>query len=267
MSGGEALATLLARDLGCPVLGREVVLEAAAAIGVPEETLGQKFERSPGLWGRLTSDRRVYVVAVQAALAEHAATGRLVYHGLAGHLLLKGVPAVLRARLIAPLEMRVRTVMERQGLGRSAAVEYIENVDEDRVRWTRFIYGVDWRDPAHYDLVVNLENISIPAAGEIIARAASRVEYAITPPVLKALADFRLACRVKVALAVNPQTRGIDLKVRADGGALTVEGDLPAAGMLTRASRRDEEEVLRTAREVPGVVDVALDLRRYDPSL
>jgi len=98
MSGGEALAECLHQRLGYPVLGREVLVEAAAKLGVPEETLTQKFEKSPGLWSRLTESRRLYLVAIQAAIAEHAASGNLIYHGRAGHMLLHGVPNVLRVR-------------------------------------------------------------------------------------------------------------------------------------------------------------------------
>ncbi len=92
MSGGQALAECLAGALGSPCVGREIVVEAAAKVGVPEKILAEKLERGPGVWDRLTLPRRMYVAAVQEALAEHAVKGDLVYHGYAGHLLLRGVP-------------------------------------------------------------------------------------------------------------------------------------------------------------------------------
>ena len=58
MSGGEALAKRLADRLRYPILGREILVEAATKAGVSEEELTQKFERSPGLWDRMTSSRR-----------------------------------------------------------------------------------------------------------------------------------------------------------------------------------------------------------------
>lgn len=258
MSGGESLAKALSARLNYPTLGRELLVEAAATIGVPEDTLRQRFEKSPNLWARLTTNRKLYVAAVQASLAEHAATGNLVYHGNAGHLLLKGVPTVLRVRLIAPMEQRVRTVMERQHMTEAAATEYIQSVDEDRIRWTRLLYGVDWSDPSLYDLVFNLEHLSVPAIGAMIAQAVEQPAFSPGASVKKALADFVLSCRVRVALATNPQTQSVDFDIRADDGAVEMRGELPEAGMLADTRLRDRDEVLRTARSVVGVKQVAL---------
>jgi cytidylate kinase len=265
MSGGEALARAVSEALGYPMLGRDVLVAAASSLGVSEETLSRKFEKSPGLWGRLTSDRRLYVVAVQAALAEKAASGNLVYHGHAGHMLLRGVPCVLRVRLIAPLEMRVQAVVERQGLSREAAIEYIRNIDEDRIRWTKFIYGVDWSDPSIYDLVVNLERMSLGTACAVVTSAVGRAEYAATDEVKRQLADFVLASRVKLALATHPQTRNVELNVRSEGGVIEVAGDMPNAEFLTRPTTRGEDELRDTARSVDGVKDVHLQIRWFDP--
>lgn len=264
MSGGEALARCLAAELGYPCVGREILVEAAAKLGVPEETLTKKFEKSPGLWGRLTSDRRLYVIAVQAALAEHAKEGDLVYHGHAGHLLLKGIPNVLRVRLIAPLEMRVRAVMEREHLAHDAAVEYIRAVDEERIRWTKFLYGVDWRDPSLYDLVINLENMSIKTACAIVCQAVKQPEFAMNDATRQRLQDFHLACQVKVALARNPQTRGVEFEVQAKDGSVDVFCEMPAAGMLARTSRRGEEEIYQTVSAVEGVKSVRVHIKEFD---
>jgi cytidylate kinase len=264
MSGGEALASCLGKMLSYPTVGREVLVAAAEKMGISEEQLTQKMMRGPGLWERMTSNRRQYVVAVQAALAEHIVSGDLVYHGHAGHLLLQKIPTVLRVRLIAPLEMRVRAVMEKQQLNRDAAVDYIQNIDEDRVRWTKFIYGADWRDPALYDLVINLERMSVCAACAMIVEVLKQPEFATTDALKTLLVDFRLACRVKLALSSNIQTRDAEFEVTAADGAIEISGELPRAGMLTRVSERDEGEIRRTAEAVEGVKAVFLNLRKFD---
>jgi cytidylate kinase len=262
MSGGEALAKRLSVALGYPVLGRDVLVAAAKKLDISEEMLTQKIVRGPGVWESLTSNRRLYVVAVQAALAEHLDKGNLVYHGHAGHLLLKGIPTVLRVRLIAPLEMRVRSVMERQHLNREAAVEYIATVDHERIRWTQFIYGVDWSDPSLYDLVINLENMSMETACTTIASVVGQPEFALTDAAKKAIANFQLACRVKLALATNALTRELDLDLKADTGTIEISAEVPKVGLLTHSSRRDEREILRVVQEVEGVKQVYLDLHK-----
>jgi len=262
MSGGEALAGRLAEKLGYPSVGREVIVAAAEKLGVDEQFLSEKFMRSPSLWERMTSNRRFYLVAVQAALAEHAAKGDLIYHGNAGHLLLRGIPSVFRVRLIAPLDFRIRAVMERQKTGRDAAESYIRRVDEERVRWTRFIYGVDWTDPSLYDLAVNLERMSMDTACLMIAEAVRQPEFAMTQEVKKELRDFLLACRVHLALATNPQTRHFELEVTASDGDVEITGVLPAAYKLGVASTRDEDEIRRTAQSVGGVKSARLSAQR-----
>lgn len=262
MSGGEALAERLAKKLGYPSVGREVIVAAAEKLGVSEQTLSEKFMRSPGLWERMTSNRRFYLVAVQAALVEHAARGDLIYHGHAGHLLLRGIPSVLRVRLIAPMDFRIRAVMERHQLDRDDAEAYIRRVDEERARWTKFIYGVDWTDPSLYDLVVSLEKMSMETASHMIAAAAGQPEYSTTDEVRKELANFLLASRVKMALASNPQTRHFELDVHAEDGELEITGILPAAYMLSVTSSRDEDEIRRTAEAVDGVASVRLSVQR-----
>jgi cytidylate kinase len=264
MSGGKDLAECISASLGCPCVGREILIDAASKLGVPQQVLARKMEKGPGLWDRLTLERRIYVIAVQAALAEQIVSGNLVYHGLAGHMLLRGLPAVLRIRLIAPLEARIQTVMERQKLSRQTAEHYIHDVDEDRVRWTRFIYDVDVRDSRLYDLVVNLEGMTISTACNAVLEIVKQPEFEINESVRVRLADFALGCRVKVALATHPASRGLDLEVTTKRGVVSVVGEVPQPIMLTHASSRWEQELTQIAGSVEGVQRVELSIRAFD---
>ena len=264
MSGGQALAECLASPLGSPCVGREIVVEAAAKLGVSEQLLLGKLEKSPGLWQRLTMERRLYVAAVQAALAEHAARGNLIYHGYAGQHLLRGVPALLRIRLIAPMAMRVRAIIEREKVSPRDAERVIAERDANRRRWTEAMYGVDLNDPRLYDLVINLETMSVASACTMVVAVVQRPEYTVTDEVRTKLQDFLLACRVKVALATQPASRGLDLDVKAIGGVVTIQGEVPRAEMMTHASTRLEKELIQIAESVKGVIDVHLDIRTFD---
>lgn len=264
MSGGRSLAGCVANALESPCVGREILVDAAARVGVPERVLAEKIERGPGLWERLTLERRIYVAAMQAALAEHAESGRLVYHGYAGHLLLRGLPAVLRIRLVAPMEYRTRKEMEAKGVDREHAEQAIQRLDQGRLAWARAMYGVDVRDPGLYDLVINLEVMSIPSACSVVVEAAGRPEFLITDEVRARLRDFTLACRVKLALATHPASRGLDLGVSASAGIVSISGEVPSAIMLTHASSRWEHELRSVTQGVAGVRQVVLDIQPFD---
>lgn len=260
MSGGAALAECAARALGSPCLAREVLVSAATSLGVSEQFLRERMERAPGLWERLGTERRIYVLAVQAALAEHVSNGNAVYHGLAGHLLLRDIPEVLRLRLIAPLEARVHALMEQRGITRDAAERYIAQVDQHRVRWTRLMYDADIEDPRLYDVVINLDKTSLDSACALVVTMARRPEFTVDDAARAGLADFALACRVRLALAIQPASRGLTMEVTARSGVVTLAGKVPRPDMLTHASDRWIGELRKVAEEVNGVKKVILDV-------
>lgn len=264
MSGGKALAECVASAFGAPCIGREILVEAAAQVGVSEDVLREKLELTPGLWNRVTAERRMYVVAVQAALAEHATSANLVYHGYVGHMLLRTLPAVLRVRLIAPLEMRIAMVMEQRGLTRDAAEQYIRQVDDGRLRWVRAMYDVDPRDPELYDLVLSLERMSIPSACAVVVAAANRAEFAVGDEMRAKLADFALTCRVRVAFATHPATKSLDLAIEAREGVVRISGRVPDPTWVTHTSTRWEHELRQVVDTVVGVKDVVLKIEPFD---
>ena len=196
LSGGRAVAECLADELGYPCLAREILRRAARNLGASEDVLQAKFEATPGLWARRSRDREQYVLAVQTALAEACLDGNLVYHGLAGQFLLRDLPGVLRVRLIAPMEFRVRMLMDsRHRISEKAAADFIHNVDQDRKRWVKLSYGVDVADPSLYDLTVNLRSLSLDTACTVISEAASQPTYEATEDLKARIAVYASTCR------------------------------------------------------------------------
>lgn len=258
-SGGEALARCLANRLGYPTLGREVAQRAAAELGVPPEDLGAMLEDRPGRFEGVSVLRNVYLAAVQAALADAAAEGDLVYHGLAGGLLLRDAPGVLRVHLIAPLEMRVRSLMDSHGMRESEAQSYIQDLDDSRARWVKFFFGVDVNDPGLYDLVLNLESFFIPEACEVIAAAVERPEFQFTEERKAEFADFRLSTRVRVALLDDLGIQSLDLTTRAEEGRVFISGQAPATN-----PGEVEDRIVEIAETVPGVQTVKLNIEWLD---
>jgi cytidylate kinase len=256
-SGGKMLAECLATRLGYRCIDRDVIVERAAAHGVSQEELRDALEKPPAFLERFSHKRYKYLALVQASLSEEVRTGRAIYHGLAGHLLLGGGRHILRTRIIAPMDFRIRMVHDRLNYDRSEAIAYIHKMDEQRRRWTRFLYGVDWGDPALYDLVLNLEHMALQTACEIISAAARQRCFEFTFSCQKALEDLALASKVKATLAITSATEDLEVEVTADGGAVTVNGKLSNLQQLV--------EVERIAKSVPGVT--ALELDRLAPPI
>ncbi len=259
-SGGEALAKCLGEQLGYSVLGREVLQEAAAQLGVPAEDVGEKMEERPGRFGRIPLITKLYVAAVRAALVENARGGKLIYHGLAGGLLLRRLPGVLRVRLIAPLEFRVRSLMDSHGMDEESAEAYIREVDEARTVWVRNVYGEDNTDSNLYDMVLNLESFSVHEACQVVVAAASRPEFEMTPECLDQLEDFHLECQVRLAFLEDLGTQTLDLDARVTDGLAEVTGEAPLLN-----TGEVSERIAEIVRGVPGVKEVRLAIDWFDP--
>ena len=199
LSGGRRVAECLADRLDCPCLADEVLQNAARKLEVSEEAVRGKFETAPGLWSRLSRERERYVLAVQTALAEACTEGDLVYHGLAGQFLLRGLPGVLRVRLIAPLEMRIGALTGGRPRHVSPGRGGLHPERGPRPGAPRaLMYGLDVEDPALYDLTVNLRSLSLDAACAAIAEAAAQPAFRIGETERARHQAFAAECRQRL---------------------------------------------------------------------
>ncbi len=249
-SGGSRLASCLGTALGYRVISREVLAEAAQEYGVLEETLLEGLRDAPSFWERFRIDRRIYLTVITAAACRIVRDDNVVYHGHAGHFLLPDVDHILRIRVIAPLHARAAEAMASHGFDRDEAEEYIRNLDEQRASWTRFLYGVDWQDPTLYDIVLNLEKITIEAACQLIAEIVARREFAQSPDGARKLADHHLVAHVRAKLFLNPK-----IAAAADRIDVTAsDGEVELSGLLP--DERIREHVLATVEAIPEVTSI-----------
>ncbi len=245
------LAEALAKRLGYRSIDRDQVIQKAAAWGVSQDDLRTAIEKPPAFMGQSQHTKYIYLAFIQAALTEEVRTGNAIYHGLAGHLLLGKGAHVLRTRIIAPMEFRIGKVQERLKYGRKEAIAYIEKMDEDRRKWTQFLYGVDWRDASLYDLVLNLEQMNLEEACDVISTVSRLKCFASTSETQSALKDLAKASRVKASLAMDPATSDLQFEVAAHDGSVSIKGDI--------VSPKQIKEIARITRAVPGVTEVHLD--------
>ncbi len=225
-SGGKRLAECLADRLGYRCIDRDIIVERAAAYGAAQEDLRNALEKPPSFWDRFKHKKYIYLTIFQAALTEEVRAGRAVYHGHAGHLLLRGVSHVIRARIIAPMKYRVAVVQDTLKLSPGEAVSYIARMDQDRSRWTQYLYGVNWGEPTLYDVVLNLESMDIQEACLTLVGMASLKCFEETPLSTAAMNDLAVASKVRATLVCNPATVELELEVSAQPDRITVKGSV-----------------------------------------
>ncbi|MCZ6532940.1 MAG: cytidylate kinase family protein [SAR324 cluster bacterium] len=225
-SGGEEIAESVAESLGARCVSSEVLGEAARNYNVPETKVSEVFETSPSFWERMTESRRTYVAYVQATLAEWSQDDNLVYHGNAGQELLREVPHVLKVRLLYPIPYRVRRIMDQFGQTQEQAERFVEHIDDERTKRTRYMFSADWRDPSRYDIMLRMEKIPKECAGSIILDLAARPEFRLNDEKRVKFQDFIIKARTYALLASTVVGRLSLISVTVNEGVVTLEGTL-----------------------------------------
>ena len=88
-----------------------------------------------------------------------------------------------------------------KGLQRDAAIRAIRRSDQDRGGFTKFAFGVDWDDPDQYDIVLNMDSLSVDlAVGTVLHMASTEEIKARSVDAMKSLEMMALAGRAEAAL-------------------------------------------------------------------
>ena len=252
MSGGRALAGCLAERLGARCVSREDLVAVVDAHGEYAKKVLASLDRATRAYDQFSLLRRPYLILMRLALLEFVLEGNVVYHGHAGHLLIPGLACCLRVRINAPMSLRVRNAIERLGLPEAEAHEAVLREDEERLRWARFMYGRDIRDPNLYDVTFSLDRLSLAAICAMITGALREKEFEPAPGTAATLDNLYLATRVEAALVTHAATRSLEIGAQARGGNIRLEGPYQDEQGLSA--------ILEVARAVPDVRDV-----EYEP--
>ncbi|MFH2055329.1 MAG: cytidylate kinase-like family protein [bacterium] len=221
-SRGAEFAERLAAKLGYECVSREQLLEEATNSRIPIGKLETAIIKPHIFSERLALESEHYKALATSILCQKALERDIVYHGRTGHLLLPGIDHILKIRVVSDFEYRLQHVVREMDISRAKAKRYIEQVDEDRRRWVKKFYNVDWDVFTLYDLVLNLSQMSADNAATAACAMADLPEFRATPASLSALRDLYLASRARLRLAVDPRTSRFSVKVRASNQVVYV---------------------------------------------
>jgi hypothetical protein len=179
---------------------------------------------------------------------ELARLGSAVILGRGGNMLFRSLPYALHVRVIASQEKRVHNLVER-GYKREAAVMVMEKSDHERESFIKFAFHRDWENPELYDIIINMENLTVTVAADMILCAARAKEArGHAGDVTNSLDMMGLGVRVRAALAeAGFPSSYISVLVNAPG-------KVRLTGLVQYP--RDKSAVERTALKVKGVESV-----------
>ena len=249
-SKGREIAEKVAQRLDYRCISRDwVQKETARRYQVPEVHLIRAIHDAPSLLERLRYKREKYLACVRAVILRAFQADNAVYHGLAGHFFVRGVSHVLKVRILADFEDRVRWEMKREHISESEARRVLEKDDEERRKWSKHLYGIDTWDAQSYDLILRIKKISVEDAVSLICETSSLQTFTATAESRKDMDDLVLAAEVYATLVdIKP-----DIEVRSDSGSVTIR---------TRVSLTNEaalvDEIERAAMAVVGVRRVSV---------
>ena len=254
-SKGREIAEKTAERLGYGCIGRDVIIDASKEFNIPEVKLIRAIHDAPSILERFGYGKEKYIAYIESAILKNLRQDNMVYHGLAGHFFLKGVSHVLKVRIIANMEDRIKNEMEREGISEKEALNVLIKDDEQREKWSKYLYGIDTRDPSLYDLVIHINRLDADDAVDVICNMVSSDKFKTTPVSQKRIDNLALAAEVKAALIdLKP-----DIKVSASDGIVSI---------ITRARESAEKpltkEMKEIVKDIPGVKDLKVQVRFTD---
>src|SRR5947207_11349361 len=229
-AGGPEIGMALSQRLGYRYVDQELLQDAVRRYGLDEDKLSHLDEAKPTFFERFDTETRHHITVLRTTLLELSELDNAVFMRGGGQWLLRGVPHVLRVRIIAPFEHRVKQWIKRVAAmtGETphprAAAEFVRRDDLEKAGRMRYLYEVDIADPMLYELIVNTEKLQHEAVVDILERLVRRPEMATTEEGRRTVASRALASRVQVALATHAETRRYRINVEAQDGVVTLEG-------------------------------------------
>jgi len=251
---GKDVALGVCEALGLQQVRHEVGDVVAGRMHVKKSLIRRIREGKASKIERWAADEKTISIFTAEEVLELALKGNVLIRGWGATMLLRGVPHVPCIRVCAPLPVRIRRLMERLETDDEALARHEIQVD-DAARAGRMAehFNVTWGDPALYDLTLNTERIPVPTCIDQVVALARSPAFQETAESRAHLGDLVLQARARAALKADARSSEIDVVVRAQGGALTLQGIVSDDG--------EREAVEAVVAAVPGAGRIANELR------
>lgn len=185
-AGGSELAALLGERLGWRVLDHELIHQLALRLECEDADIEALSEHPPSFLDRLaasavvtapesafhtapwSTDADRLAAVTREVLLEAAEQPPLVVVGHGANCLFRDRADVLRVRVTAPFDVRVRRVLERTGVPPAQAAAAVRHRDADRQHFLQRYYHTSVTDSCAYDLQINTGTVPLSAAAALV---------------------------------------------------------------------------------------------------
>ena len=250
---GNEVAQGLGDALALPVVYHEVIDHLADRMRVRRSHVIRLLDGRAGLFERLTADKvGMFLNTADEVIAIAQKGNGAIIRGWGATHLLRDVPHVICVRVCAPFKVRHVRMMQRVDSDDAEKIaEEIHRNDEAHTAIMRRNFDLRWKDPEHYDVVLNTERVPVDQCVDEILRLIRSPKFAETVASRQKLDDLALAARVRAALLKSPEARPIKVEISASTGIVTLAG----------CTDKEVLVLLEIAVGVPGVRDVVYRAR------
>jgi len=172
---GSQVARKLADEMKMDLSGKNIINQIAENSKISSEVIKQLDEKSRSFlddliaaWNtnvNIISDNYFkQLVQTIATIGKH---GNAIIVGRGGSHIVPA-PQNLRLRFIAPLEIRIKRIMDEFKCQEDDAKKRIKERDEYRRQFIKKYFHVEIDDPRNYDLVINTEHLGLNDSVELI---------------------------------------------------------------------------------------------------
>ncbi len=255
---GKDVAAGIAERAGKRVVYHEIIEPIANKMRLRKSHVERFLEGKSGIWERLTTDKTslsIFTADETFRFLRDDSTG--VIRGWGAVHLLKSIPHVIRVRICAPLETRIARMMERLATDNRAAVESeIQLSEEAHSAITKRHFGVNWRDPELYDLVLSTERLCVDECVEEVEAMMKKKCFQETPESIRLAHDLALEWSVRSALRRDARTAGTRIMVECRDGVASLSGMVETEAESTAAAE--------LAAAIEGIAGVRNQLKASD---
>lgn len=252
---GKDVAMHLAQSMNLQVMRHEVVDHIAEQMDKPKSAIRRVRQGKASFVERFTIDQRDLAIYTAEEVCELAERGNIILRGWGATCILRPVPHVACIRITRSFAKRVEWLMANLGSNDPEFAEAeIRRSDMAHSSRIQQLYGVKWGDPMLYDLVLNMDRLSVESAAEQIRVLVSRPEFQETPQSMEKLKSLTLEAEIRAALRHHPATHNTSVTIEASG-----QGEIILDGVVL--SEKERKEVEKLAAAVPGVQRIDNRLR------
>ena len=249
---GIDVAAGVADRLSLTIIDSEIVANnVAQRLGVKAGALLRYVDGSASILERWLINRRKLSLYTSEEILLLAQRGNVLIRGWGAATVLCNMPQVISVRVCAPMNFRVKVIMERLGIKDDEAVrEQIQRYDAAHARAMRASFGIEQEDALLYHIILNTERLSVEACVRAVCRLAEDPRFQDRSTTGSMLSDKLLEAKVSSALEdhVSLAMAPAGIIVSASNGRVTL------AGVTSSGSLRAKAE--RVTQSIAGVYDI-----------